>query len=61
MLAAFLFHRTAHRGSHKNFTAGDLNRAILLLAVSMALEMVQRPPTTISKHFSSFSTVTFPT
>src|SRR5438477_1206397 len=32
--------REALRGSHQDFTAGDLNRAILLLAVPMVLEMV---------------------
>src|ERR1700757_1066200 len=30
----------AVRGSHQDYTAGDLNRAILLLAVPMVLEMV---------------------
>ena len=30
----------AVRGSHQDFTAGDLNRAILLLAVPMVLELV---------------------
>lgn len=32
--------REAVRGSHQDFTAGSLNRAILLLAVPMVLEMV---------------------
>src|SRR6202451_1504805 len=32
--------REALRGSHQDFTAGSLNRAILLLAVPMVLEMV---------------------
>ncbi len=32
--------REAIRGSHQDFTAGNLNRAILLLAVPMVLEMV---------------------
>src|ERR1035437_4363930 len=32
--------REAIRGSHRDFTAGNLNRAILLLAVPMVLEMV---------------------
>jgi len=32
--------REAVRGSHQDFTAGNLNRAILLLAVPMVLEMV---------------------
>src|SRR6201997_3308768 len=32
--------REALRGSHQDFTAGSLNRAILLLAVPMILEMV---------------------
>jgi MATE family, multidrug efflux pump len=32
--------REAIRGSHQDFTAGDLNRAILLLAIPMVLEMV---------------------
>src|SRR3989449_6795838 len=32
--------REALRGSHQDFTAGNLNRAILLLAVPMVLEMV---------------------
>jgi len=32
--------REALRGSHQDFTAGDLNRAILLLAIPMVLEMV---------------------
>lgn len=32
--------REALRGSHQNFTTGDLNRAILLLAIPMVLEMV---------------------
>src|ERR1700679_1553860 len=30
----------AIRGSHQNFTTGSLNRAILLLAIPMVLEMV---------------------
>src|SRR5438270_4088975 len=30
----------AIRGSHQDFTAGNLNRAILLLAIRMVLEMV---------------------
>jgi hypothetical protein len=30
----------ALRGSHQDFTAGDLNRSILLLAIPMVLEMV---------------------
>src|SRR5262250_1196218 len=30
----------ALRGSHQDFTAGNLNRAILLLAIPMVLEMV---------------------
>src|SRR5947209_1611963 len=30
----------AVRGSHQDFTAGSLNRAILLLAIPMVLEMV---------------------
>src|SRR5947209_10929924 len=30
----------AIRGSHQDFTAGNLNRAILLLAIPMVLEMV---------------------
>src|SRR5690348_5814847 len=30
----------ALRGSHQDFTAGSLNRAILLLAIPMVLEMV---------------------
>lgn len=42
MLAAF-FIASRHRDSHKNFTAGDLNRAVLLLGVPVVLEMVQRP------------------
>ncbi len=32
--------REAVRGSHKDFTTGNLNRAILLLAIPMVLEMV---------------------
>jgi putative MATE family efflux protein len=32
--------REAIRGSHQDYTAGDLNRAILLLAIPMVLEMV---------------------
>ena len=32
--------REALRGSHQDFTAGNLNRAILLLAIPMILEMV---------------------
>src|SRR3989442_2712868 len=32
--------REALRGSHKDYTAGSLNRAILLLAIPMVLEMV---------------------
>jgi putative MATE family efflux protein len=32
--------REAVRGSHQDFTSGDLNRAILLLAIPMVLEMV---------------------
>ena len=32
--------REALRGSHQNFTTGNLNRAILLLAIPMVLEMV---------------------
>src|SRR6516225_9630065 len=32
--------REALRGSHQDFTIGDLNRAILLLAIPMVLEMV---------------------
>jgi putative MATE family efflux protein len=32
--------REAIRGSHQNFTTGSLNRAILLLAIPMVLEMV---------------------
>src|SRR5512140_1244976 len=32
--------REALRGSHQDFTTGSLNRAILLLAVPMVLEMV---------------------
>jgi len=32
--------REAVRGSHQDFTAGNLNRAILLLAIPMILEMV---------------------
>src|SRR5215813_8940806 len=32
--------REALRGSHQDFTAGSLNRAILLLAIPMVLEMV---------------------
>src|SRR5690242_17693594 len=32
--------REAIRGSHQDFTSGSLNRAILLLAIPMILEMV---------------------
>src|ERR1700751_4394839 len=32
--------REAIRGSHQDYTSGDLNRAILLLAIPMVLEMV---------------------
>ncbi len=32
--------REALRGSHQDFTTGSLNRAILLLAIPMILEMV---------------------
>src|SRR5262245_20638550 len=32
--------REAIRGSHQDFTTGNLNRAILLLAIPMVLEMV---------------------
>src|SRR5256884_2016505 len=32
--------REALRGSHQDFTSGSLNRAILLLAIPMILEMV---------------------
>src|SRR4030081_2063989 len=32
--------REALRGSHQDFTTGSLNRAILLLAIPMVLEMV---------------------
>src|SRR5437762_11012722 len=32
--------RAALRGSHQDFTTGSLNRAILLLAIPMVLEMV---------------------
>jgi len=32
--------REALRGSHQDFTKGSLNRAILLLAIPMVLEMV---------------------
>src|SRR5271154_2632334 len=32
--------REAVRGSHRDFTTGSLNRAILLLAIPMVLEMV---------------------
>src|SRR5262250_1296760 len=32
--------REALRGSHQDFTAGNLNRAIILLAIPMVLEMV---------------------
>src|SRR5258707_14302768 len=32
--------REAVRGSHQDFTTGSLNRAILLLAIPMVLEMV---------------------
>jgi putative MATE family efflux protein len=32
--------REAIRGSHRDYTSGDLNRAILLLAIPMVLEMV---------------------
>src|SRR5260370_10898360 len=32
--------REALRGSHRDFTTGNLNRAILLLAIPMVMEMV---------------------
>src|SRR6267378_6697566 len=32
--------REAIRGSHQDYTSGDLNRAILLLSIPMVLEMV---------------------
>ena len=32
--------REALRGSHRDFTKGSLNRAIVLLAIPMVLEMV---------------------
>ena len=32
--------REAIRGSHRDFTTGSLNRAIVLLAIPMVLEMV---------------------
>ncbi len=32
--------REALRGSHQDFTVGNLNRAIILLAIPMVLEMV---------------------
>ena len=32
--------REALKGSHQDFTTGNLNRAILLLAIPMVLEMV---------------------
>src|SRR5258707_3710250 len=32
--------REALRGSHQDFTTGNINRAILLLAIPMVLEMV---------------------
>ena len=32
--------REAIRGSHQDFTTGNLNRAIVLLAIPMVLEMV---------------------
>ena len=32
--------REALRGTHQDFTAGSLNRSILLLAIPMVLEMV---------------------
>jgi Na+-driven multidrug efflux pump len=32
--------REALRGSHQDYTKGNLNRAILLLAIPMVLEMV---------------------
>src|SRR3954463_8440183 len=32
--------REALRGSHRDFTTGNLNRAIILLAIPMVLEMV---------------------
>ena len=32
--------KEALRGSHQDFTAGNLNRAILLLAIPMILELV---------------------
>src|SRR5467141_2261801 len=35
--------REALRGSHQDFTVGSLNRAILLLAIPMVMEMVLEP------------------
>ena len=32
--------REALRGTHQDFTAGNLNRSILLLAIPMVLELV---------------------